>query len=63
MAMCHNEQSASLLWFHRKQAAPRQSSSKLGSALGLHCFSRLELSALHLIHSDTPPEIYLKSLF
>ncbi len=35
---------AALLWFHRKQAVPRQSSSKLGSALGLHCFSRLELS-------------------
>ena len=80
--MCHNEQSASLLWCYRKQAAPRPKAvqveghlgqkqckskaetklvlamlrrslrsleSKLkpcrfGSALGLHCFSSLELS-------------------
>ena len=71
-AMCHNEQSASLLWCYRKQAAHlgqkqckskaetklvlamlrrslRSLESKLkpcrfGSALGLHCFSSLELS-------------------
>ena len=57
MAMCHNEQSASLLWFHRKQAAPRQSSSKLGSALGLR---RTQRASFYLHSAEAKPALAAK---
>ena len=45
MAVCHNEQSASLLWFHRKQAAPRPNSNLsagFGSRFALFFESRTQ---------------------